>query len=94
MTVTGPGSIPAAYDHSILIATVISTTVSLIVFFTCGFVCGCFCHKYKQSILALGKTPMVQPSTVFSDLKEEKQDSPDLKMTDNVAYGPVQPAAI
>ena len=78
-------STAAASDHSTLIATVISMTVAIIISFTFGFVCGCFCHKYKQSILALCKTPIVQSSTE----KQAQQDSHDLEMTENVAYGPL-----
>ena len=61
------------------------TNLTIIIFFIFGFVCGCFCQKYKQSILALCKTPKVQSSTE----KEAQQDSRTLEMTKNVAYGPV-----
>ena len=79
---------PAASNHSTLIATVISVIVAISVFFTFGFACGYFCQKYKQSILALCKTPTDLAST-DSKVKHVQQDSHDLEMTENIAYGPL-----
>ena len=89
---TGLGivNIPAASKHSTLISIIISVIVSTFIFFTIGFICGCVCQKYKQSIFALCKTQANQPSTDHDlNVKHEEQDSEDLEMSENVAYGPV-----
>ena len=89
---TGQGivNIPAASNHStlIIISIVISVIVAVFIIFIIGFVCGCVCQKYKQSILAMCKTQTDQPSTDLN-IKHEQQDSEDLEMSENVAYGPV-----
>ena len=81
---------PAASNHSTLISIVISVIVSTLIFFTIGSVCGCVCQKYKQSIFTLCKTEADQSSTDYDlNVKHEQQDSEDLEMSENVAYGPV-----
>ena len=91
---TGQGvvklNIPAASNNSTLISIVISVIVSTFIFFTIGFICGCVCHKYKQSILVLCKTQTDQSlGSIDLNLKHKQEESQDLEMSENVAYGPV-----
>ena len=78
-----------ASEHSATSATIISVsiavTITIIVFFILGFVCSCFCQKYKQTFC---KTSVVRSST-GTDSKVKDQESHDLEMTENVAYGPL-----
>ena len=81
---------PAGSNLSTLTTvTVTSVIIAIAVFFTIGFFCGCLCQKYKQSILALCKTPdRTEQSSTDAKMKQQGSHA-DLEMTDNVAYGPL-----
>ena len=97
-----PGSTCKELSHNAIIAVVTSMTVFILLFFVFGFICGCFCLKCKLSTYhkASDRATHAQlsqptPSSVEAVLplteesgKAQVQD-PELEMTKNIAYGPV-----
>ena len=79
----------AALSFSTIMATVVSVILVACLFFIFGFVSGCFCHKYKQSVLESCKTEASpsSPSSGGAHVSSFKQDTQNLEMLENVAYG-------
>ena len=72
---------------------VVMVILSVLVFFLFGYLCGYLHKKCKLSLLSSNLSPQSQDRTVMPIGEEhntEEQDSQDLEMTDNVAYGPVK----
>ena len=81
----------AAFTFSTITALVISVILVACLFFIFGFVSRCFCHKYKQSVLESCKTEasLSSPSSggAHDHVSSSEQDTQDLEMLENVAYG-------
>ena len=78
-------------DNKIIIVSVSSTILAASLFFTLGLFSGCLCHKYKSSTMKLCKTragtPSYSPSSASAPVSSSEQDTQNLEMLENVAYG-------
>ena len=79
----------AVFTFSTITVLVISVILVACLIFIFGFVSGCFCYKYKQSVLESCKTEasLSSPSSGGAQVSSTKQDTQDLEMLENVAYG-------
>ena len=80
----------AALSLSTIEVIVISVIFVACLFFILGFVSGCFGHKYKQSVLESCTTEASPSSPLTGEVhvsNSKEQDSQNLEMLENIAYG-------